>query len=252
MATMANDELTQLLAMILERMRGFSRASLSRELSSETLVNLARTMSERITLNHKSSYQRYQEIAQVKGNPLIACRMGCAWCCHQTVAVTVPEAALVAHYVASTYGENDLRNLLLRLQDHRSARRAWLTDGNGSAFVKACPFLIDSACSIHELRPAACRGQNSFREEQCRHNYEHPEDVKELDCFFLHILIVNQIRWGLQDALTESGLEGGLYEFAGLVSSLLEDPSLLERYLQGGNPFVEHRLGEAETGLRDG
>jgi Fe-S-cluster containining protein len=80
----------------------------------------------------------------------LACAKGCAACCrsHTTIPVYPLELVGISWYVTEKLA-GDLRAALQQqLRDYSSQ--------------PGCPFLIDDACSIHPLRPMACRQFNVF------------------------------------------------------------------------------------------
>jgi len=98
----------------------------------------------------------------------LACARGCASCCksHETIPVYPLELMGMSWYAAEVLaGElrDSLKTQLRNLQQ-----------------IKSCPFLIDNACSIHAVRPMACRSFNVFN-SQCREGedayYTRREDV---------------------------------------------------------------------------
>jgi len=84
----------------------------------------------------------------------LACDKGCASCCksHETIPVYPLELMGISWYAAEVLaGElrQKLKEQLGQLETQQS-----------------CPFLLDNACSIHPVRPMACRSFNVFN-KQC-------------------------------------------------------------------------------------
>ncbi len=79
----------------------------------------------------------------------IACSQGCAVCCGQKDIPVFPhELVGLDWYASEKLGPSDREVLKAQL----AAR------GHGAS----CPFLVRSACSVHPVRPAACRWFNVF------------------------------------------------------------------------------------------
>ncbi len=84
-----------------------------------------------------------------KGRAL-ACGKGCSTCCatHQDIPIYPLELIGIAWYAADRIS-GEIRDVLKKQL---------------SEFKKGspCPFLVDGACAIHQLRPMACRQFNVF------------------------------------------------------------------------------------------
>jgi Fe-S-cluster containining protein len=87
--------------------------------------------------------------AERRGRTL-ACARGCAACCrsHADIPVYPLELAGIAWFVAEKISGALREKLQRQLAEHKAK--------------PSCPFLVDEACSIHPLRPMACRHFNVF------------------------------------------------------------------------------------------
>lgn len=89
------------------------------------------------------------EEEQGKGR-ILACEKGCSNCCrtHQDIPVYPLELVGISWYAAEKLTGPNRPSLIHQL----------------SAFKKTgpCPFLLDGVCSIHPMRPMACRQFNVF------------------------------------------------------------------------------------------
>lgn len=78
--------------------------------------------------------------------PHAACKKGCSACCHQAIALSADEAAIIGREIGvkpktpTAYASPESRE---------ATRRQW--------YGQPCPFLRDGACSIYASRPLACR-----------------------------------------------------------------------------------------------
>jgi len=83
----------------------------------------------------------------------LACAEGCANCCitHATIPVYPLELMGISLYIIEVLS-GELRQKLIRQLDNLSKHQG-------------CPFLIENSCSIHPIRPIACRQFNVFRKK---------------------------------------------------------------------------------------
>ena len=80
----------------------------------------------------------------------LACGRGCSTCCrtHTTIPVYPIELMGLYWYVSEQMEPSRREQLRERLEAHEKGQ--------------PCPFLIDEVCSVHPLRPMACRNFNVF------------------------------------------------------------------------------------------
>jgi Fe-S-cluster containining protein len=104
----------------------------------------------------------------------ISCKAGCGACCRQAVPVAPSEARALAAHVAAM-PEPRRSQVRSRFAAARAALDASGVDHTPASFSEtnmeerialgmiyfnagvACPFLVDESCSIHPVRPLACR-----------------------------------------------------------------------------------------------
>jgi Fe-S-cluster containining protein len=80
---------------------------------------------------------------------VIACSRGCAVCCAQKDIPVYPHELVGLYWYASEkLGRSDRQVLKKQLESHEAG--------------SPCPFLVQNACLVHPVRPAACRWFNIF------------------------------------------------------------------------------------------
>jgi Fe-S-cluster containining protein len=117
---------------------------------------------------------RVGEEARAVGSP-ISCRAGCGACCRQMVPVSLFEAEALTEWLRSQPEERQeklaqrFHRALCGLRDagvvDKILESDWVRDEGGTTQLAmdyfhahvACPFLEDENCSIHPMRPLACR-----------------------------------------------------------------------------------------------
>jgi len=108
-----------------------------------------------------------EQQGRAKGR-VLACKKGCAGCCriHAAVPVYPLEMAGMAWYCTEQVSGAERAVLAPQLESFAEG--------------KPCPFLVDDICSIHPLRPMACRQFNVF-DTPCAENedpfYSRRDDV---------------------------------------------------------------------------
>ena len=90
-------------------------------------------------------YKLVDELGEA-ATPFIACKKGCSACCKMNVSISSVEAEQMALH--SQKNINHLKRSIAHDIGHFSGI--------------ACPFLIENACSIYEVRPYMCRAHVSF------------------------------------------------------------------------------------------
>jgi Fe-S-cluster containining protein len=105
----------------------------------------------------------------------IACRRGCAHCCHIPVLVTTAEADAIARATGRTrvrHPEHSMRTAeVFESSDPERLLQELRTAAEVKYTAQPCPFLQkDRTCGIYDVRPLACRLQFSLGDDEgpCR------------------------------------------------------------------------------------
>ena len=145
----------------------------------------ASTVAKRIVWLHKAATAWGRPVEAVA-----ACRKGCAHCCHIPVTISGKEAQLISRAIGRA-AVNEPRNAvpvqdLVDVDTVTSASARLQQWGTGTA----CPFLVDDACSIYDVRPLACRVLFNLDDDDllCQHGAEPPADVPYADSRMLRAL----------------------------------------------------------------
>ena len=104
--------------------------------------------------------------------PALDCKEGCCYCCCKPgVLTSIPDLLRILNYLRSTLAAEAMSALGERA-------RAYSAQMKGRNFNDAvnesvpCPLLLDSRCSVYEVRPLVCRGYNSTSVDACRRAHE--------------------------------------------------------------------------------
>lgn len=98
----------------------------------------------------------------------LACKAGCAWCCHQGVDVTLAEASLIAGWLDKSVAPKERARLVAAVKAVAERSRG-LTPVERQRAAIPCAFLgADGACGIYPVRPLLCRAALASDAERCR------------------------------------------------------------------------------------
>ncbi len=182
---------------------------------------------------------------EARRQPAFACTAGCAWCCHQQVALEPVEAIAIAHHIETQFTPAEQtavkqRIAVLATKTKGMSNLAW------ARLKTPCAFLVGGECSIYAVRPLRCRGVYSRDAEHCRWAMENPDE------YFDHRSrrqgtgpypieprqIVDTAATGFAVAERDFGLQCQTLTLMGALNMLLEQPDLSGRYLAGEPVFV--------------
>ena len=175
-------------------------------------------------------------IAVVK--PLLACKLGCNYCCHQRVELRPYEAFVLAEHIRSRMTAAQQANARQRLAAIREQVASLTAQQHTQAGIP-CALLEDGACSVYEARPAACRKYYSVSVDTCRNAFEHPGEplTGPLEEDALR-LAGNAVALGYARGVEESGRDANRYELHTAVLEALDNPKAAKRYRAGKKAFV--------------
>ncbi len=187
----------------------------------------------------------------------IACRAGCAWCCHQAVAVLPAEALAIAAHLRRTLPEPELSRLVERLPT--AAPRPGGEAARPLA-ARACVFLEGERCRIYPVRPFRCRGVQSRDAEICRWDAEHPgappsaRPERAIPAPFVTLAgrLADAAARGVAAACLEAGLDHANLELASGVRLALTAVDAAQGYRAGEKLFAAAALMPEEPGSVSG
>src|SRR5206468_8526662 len=129
-------------------------AALQSQRTSLQVIELA----ERAACLTDESIQKV--VKEYPPSPPLACREGCAWCCHKHVGTTSPEVFRIADYLQRHLTPQEFQTVRDRIIQ-RDEQRKGLREDRWSAARLLCSLLVDDRCSVYPVRPLTCRGFNS-------------------------------------------------------------------------------------------
>jgi Fe-S-cluster containining protein len=151
---------------------------LDQELSPVQIREAIRALYETMDQLLEAFLQR----AEKEGQP-VACKKGCAWCCHQAVFAVTHEFLYLHEYVQKHVSGKKQEELLGKARD-----RVKITLNRSEAdqlkIRAACPFLENGSCSVYAARPMACRIYLSASEASCKKEHDLPSDTRNFPGLF--------------------------------------------------------------------
>ncbi len=167
----------------------------------------------------------------------LACRDGCAWCCHFSVDVRAVEVFVILDHIERHFTPE--RRALLRAEITRNADRfAGEDDDARLTRTEPCPFLAGGRCSIYPVRPQTCRNYHATDVTGCRVSVEDPANL-DIDPEFAPF--VYQAGGAHVEAFNESlriaGFDTQAYELNAAFAAAWADPEARRRFLDRSQPF---------------
>jgi Fe-S-cluster containining protein len=177
----------------------------------------------------------------------IACRKGCAYCCHSYVGILAPEAFLLADAVRARRD----REAQVTAVRARAVPLRNLGPQDRIGRKLPCPLLSDGACSVYPVRPTVCRQATSLVLETCIDEYEDRNRHVAIPVSPLHLAYSSGVFVALLGALKAAGLPTDSYELSSALDAALADPDAERRWLEGDNvlaalPATQRRQPDLE------
>jgi Fe-S-cluster containining protein len=172
--------------------------------------------------------------------PKLGCKDGCAYCCHQNVEVTIPEAILVAAHLIDAADPRRARVIETARAMKGMSDAARLRSG------AACPLLVDGKCSVYDDRPLMCRSVFAADSDRCRRAHLAAIQGREVPVEFFALAQYYMLgdQAGLRGILKDMRLQHDLVELTQAVAAFLEDPGLIDRWLAGETIFGAEMVRE--------
>jgi Fe-S-cluster containining protein len=158
--------------------------------------------------------------AQVPNLPIKECDRGCSWCCHLEVKASWLEVETVAFFIKRTFPPAELSLLLDRIRS-TAARLEGLDSASRIPYKIPCSMLVDGKCSIHVVKPFACRGYNSASEKECKEGYGVPNSGTPMDPW--QTIAYAAFTQGINEALKHHNQPHDMVEFNAGLAKLLTD-----------------------------
>jgi hypothetical protein len=171
----------------------------------------------------------------------LACREGCAWCCHKRVGTSTPEVIRIVEFLRERLSAEEWQALVERICQRDDERRALQQRDSWAAARLPCALLVDNRCSAYSVRPLTCRGFNSSDAEACEQSYR-SRSRTEVPVHQPQNRLATFVLDGMRSGLTEAGLKGELLELTAALRIAVTVPDAVERWLAGEAVFAPARM----------
>jgi len=154
------------------------------------------------------------------------CKPGCTYCCSYRVEA-LPAEIFVLTAELRKLPADQLEAVTARLREHAAKARGLRPEHHNLV----CPFLVDSMCSVYEVRPFSCRRFNSLDVEVCKDPNGSPPENEELNMKAAAVLN------GTVEGYLKRHLAAYPHELGAAVLKALEEPDLEARWYRGEQVF---------------
>jgi Fe-S-cluster containining protein len=193
---------------------------------------IAKPTRERLrTLVSACHRQLDQTIAANPPRQEVACRMGCAHCCHLYVSATAPELLAIAEHV-SKWPQERRDALTGRLRTASQLTRG-LSPTERVRLSHPCPMLEDGLCGIYPVRPLGCRAYASFDVAACERSTRERDAEAPIPVPRINMRTRRFLSHCLRAALTERALDAHSYELIDGLATVLNTSGADVRWAAG-------------------
>lgn len=194
----------------------------------------AQAQTEIAALGPLSAYQRSlqrhdQRLSEAADADTLACKAGCAWCCHFSVDVRPVEALNILEFMRATFSAAEQQQLRTEIEAN-SRVLGPLDEMQRMQQTIKCAFLADGRCSIYPARPQTCRNYHATNAAGCQQSYEQPDNF---DIAPEYAPLVYQSGAAHVDAfskaLQEAGYDIAAYELNSALTEALAQPDAIRQ-----------------------
>jgi hypothetical protein len=164
----------------------------------------------------------------------IACKRGCAFCCHGLVSASAPEVLRIARWIA--LNATAFPRMAPAAVIERGAPRAGHSVEELDRRKLACPLLVDGACGAYSVRPINCRRLLSTSVDACRADFEGRGSGVPYVAETMHKGTF--VRTLLLGAIDAAGFPVTRYELSEALGLALTTPDAEQRWLAGEDVFA--------------
>jgi len=164
----------------------------------------------------------------------LACRRGCAHCCHTFVSARAPEILFVKRAIPGRDGAT-----VRAAVEEAYAVTGTLGPGARGGMARACPMLRDGACQVYQARPMTCRMAVSESAEICARAFAPGAGPESIPIPEHYPTLRRGYSIALAGALRRAGFPAWSYEFNAGMRTVLARPDAEAAWLAGEDVFAD-------------
>jgi Fe-S-cluster containining protein len=179
---------------------------------------------------YERSQQRHDErVAAAPDAATLACKEGCAWCCHFSVDLRPVEVVRILDFIERFFSPGQREQLRAEVEANRAVL-AGLDEIERMQRNVKCPFLIEGRCSIYAARPQTCRNYHATDAAGCQKSFDEP-DNRDIDPDFAPLVYQSGGAHvdAFSKAMEDEGYDVGAYEMNAALGAALQDTAAFRR-----------------------
>ena len=214
-------------------------------LTKQSILDSVQLTYERSNVYFDTVYDYFEQTGKFD----IACKKGCAFCCHTMVSVVPPEAFFLANHIETAFDRETSRKMIDRIIAHDAEHR---TKSGAERHVGriACPMLDPDTwlCTVHKARPLTCRAMHSGDLKPCQVAFETRDAYHGAPSHSMFFANTQAYYDAYGASLTQRGVVIEPLELNAALATIWTGEKVFLRWLRGEDPFYEAR---ADHGLKD-
>jgi Fe-S-cluster containining protein len=165
---------------------------------------------------------------------LLACRRGCAHCCHTFVSARAPEVLFVKRAIPS----RDRDSIRAAVDDAYAVTGTLGPDGR-QGMGRACPLLREGVCQVYQARPMTCRMAVSESAELCARAFAPGAGPENIPVPEYYPTLRRGYSIALAGALRRAGYPAWSYEYNAAMRTALARADAEAAWVAGEDIFAD-------------